>query len=108
MTVHIKRLAVGIETPDHLAQVQAARLAASKEKGENRLFTYTRMAPKRVDELVDGGSLYWIVKGHMRVRQRILGVETDVDEEGRGYCKLQIDPTLVPLKSRPHKPFQGW
>jgi len=108
MTVHIRRLAVGTESIDTLSAFQAQRLANARQAGKDKLYTYTRMTPKRAAELVDGGSLYWVIKGMIRVRQQILGVETDRDEEGRKFCKLHISPELVPTELMPHKAFQGW
>jgi hypothetical protein len=108
MTIHLRRLAVGIESIEHLAEVQRRRRESFHAKGIDKLYTYTGFTPKRADELVDGGSLYWVIKGVMRVRQRVLGVEPDTREDGKRFCKLWIDPQLVRVEPRPQKAFQGW
>lgn len=108
MTLHLKRLAVGTESVDHLADFQAQRLTEYRAAGDDRLFTFTRMVPKRATELTDGGSLYWIINGQIRVRQAILAIEEDRDETGRRFCGIQIDPQLVLVQPRAHRPFQGW
>jgi len=64
--------------------------------------------PKRIDEIVDGGSIYWVIGGFVRVRQRILEIrEEDWDDTTR-CAALVLDPLLVPVEARPTKPFQGW
>ena len=76
MTVHLVKLAVGIEDAEHLARVQKARLAAAvREKRKAVLRHVTRHRPKRADEIVSGGSLYWVIGGAIVARQRILGFE---------------------------------
>ena len=109
MTVNMIKLSVGIENIDHLTQVQEGRVRLAEAAGEGpRLFHRTRHMPRRGDELLDGGSIYWIIKGRTRARQRLIGLESDVDEEGRKFCRLMLEPGLVPTDPWPHRPFQGW
>ena len=108
MTIHLLRMAVRVENIAHLKQIQNERLQKRVTKGEARLYTFSRNIPKRVDDLIDGGSIYWIIKKYIRVRQRILGFERHTNEEGRRYCAIQIDPELVQVVPRRHKAFQGW
>jgi hypothetical protein len=106
MTLHLQKLAVGIADPDHLARVQAGR--AFRRDGRTLVPGWTRRAPTRADALLAGGSIYWVVKGTMRVRQRLVGLETDADDGGREFCRMLLDPELVPVIPTPRKPFQGW
>jgi hypothetical protein len=110
VSLHIVKLAVGIRDVDHLAEVQIRRLADIRARlgGEAKLWHKTRHGPRRGRELLDGGSMYWVVKGRIAVRQRLLGFETDADEEGRRLCHILLDPVLVPTVSRRHRAFQGW
>ncbi|MDA0241694.1 MAG: DUF1489 domain-containing protein [Proteobacteria bacterium] len=109
MPVHLLRMAVGIESLDHLRDRQAERMAQSPGgKGKARLLTYTRNVPKRADELIADGSIYWVVKRFVRVRQKILSIEPITTEEGRRRCQIELDPTLVRTELHPHKAFQGW
>lgn len=101
--LNLIKLCVGCESPDHLRDWQAGRLAA-----QGRIVHITRMVPKRSEELLDGGSLYWVIKGVVRVRQRILALHDGTDEDGRGFCAIELDPELVEVEPRPHRPFQGW
>ncbi len=113
VTVHLRKLCVGVDHPDQLAAWQARRLAAAGGR-PGTLFHQTRNHPKRRDEILDGGSLYWIIRGVMRVRQRVIGIEDapmqggDQDMRRRPACRLILDPVLVPVEPRAHRPFQGW
>lgn len=117
MTTHIIRLAVGVASVEHLQQIQKRRLAdARRELGRRkaRLRTFTRNRPRRAAGLLGGadgdagGSLYWVVKGIIRVRQRVLGLEDAVNPEGRKCCALILDPELVLTVPRAKRAFQGW
>ena len=66
------------------------------------------MVPTRAAELVDGGSLYWVVKGSVQCRQRLLEVRPFVDSEGISRCHLMLDPAVVRTDWQPRRPFQGW
>lgn len=109
MTLHLIKLCVGIDDVDHLARVQARRLADAKKRGEPAVLRhFTRMTPRRRDELLDGGSLYWVIKGVVRVRQRLVGIEDGVNARGQPCCVLLYDPRHVRTQPRAHRPFQGW
>ncbi|MEO0607953.1 MAG: DUF1489 domain-containing protein [Pseudomonadota bacterium] len=69
---------------------------------------HTRMIPKRADELSKGGSIYWVIKGLIQVRQEIVEVKKITDRGGRKACELVFDPALVPVEPTPKRPFQGW
>ena len=102
-SVHMKKLAVGIRDVDALRRRVAQRLKGRAGKH----VVLTRMMPKRVDELREGGSLYWVISGHVRARQRI----TEIEPFGSGKakrCRVTLDPEIVETERYPHKPFQGW
>lgn len=100
------KLAVGIEDPDHLARVQRRRLEDPERGG--RLVHLTRNTPRRSAELVSGGSIYWVIKGRIRVRQNLLAIETDTDREARRLCRLVLAPRLVAVEAWRCRAFQGW
>lgn len=109
MSVNLLRMAVGIESTGHLRRRQAERLEAyQREHGEAVLRTFTRNVPRRAGELIDGGSIYWVIKRFIRVRQRILGVDEFRNDEGKRRCFITLDPELTPVEMRTQKPFQGW
>jgi len=103
MVVHIRKLAAGVVDIEELEAIHAGRLQDS-----DTLYTYTRNTPKRQKELLDGGSIYWVIKGQFRVRQEILGFQTEVDEEGRKYCLIILKPGLLRTELKAQKAFQGW
>lgn len=101
--LHLAKLAVGVRDIEHLREVQAERAERSPP-----LRHRTRAFPRRHQEVVDGGSMYWVISGSMLVRQRILGITEDRRDDGSACTGLLLDPRLVPLAGRPTKPFQGW
>jgi len=68
----------------------------------------TRMAPKRAEEILEGGSLYWVVAGFVCVRQRILDIRAEPAPDGSSHTALVLDPELVAVAARAVRPFQGW
>ncbi|MAF49737.1 MAG: DUF1489 domain-containing protein [Rhodospirillales bacterium] len=108
MTVHLLRMAVRVESIGQLRSIQAERLKQSAKGRKKRLFTHTRNVPRRSEELLDGGSIYWVVRRYIRVRQKIIGVEQGTNSEGRKYCAIELDPELVMVEPRRQKAFQGW
>ncbi|MBV9554396.1 MAG: DUF1489 domain-containing protein, partial [Alphaproteobacteria bacterium] len=76
------------------------------ERGEG--WVYTRNHPRRTEEVLNGGSLYWVVKGQIRARHRIVGFRSERDGNGRTYCLILTDAALVPTLPRAFRPFQGW
>ena len=103
MPLHLLKLAVGIDSLDQLRHIRAARQA---ERGGS--WVYTRNHPRRAQEVLAGGSIYWIIRGQIRVRQLITGFHRERDDNGRRYCRIDIDASLVPTLARPWRPFQGW
>jgi hypothetical protein len=105
MTLNLLKMAVGIEDVDHLAEVQRDR---RKKAADGRARHFTRNVPKRAAELLDGGSMYWIIRGQIRVRQRLLAIETGVDVHGKPGCALVLAAKLVRTVPRPARAMQGW
>ena len=101
--LHLTKLAVGVRDIEHLREMQAERAKRSPP-----LRHRTRNFPRRHEEVLDGGSMYWVINGSMLVRQRILDIVDDSREDGTACTGLILDPSLVPLTGRPTKPFQGW
>jgi hypothetical protein len=102
--IHLIKLAVGIRDIAHLRGAQHARAEASGDLTVRR--AYTRNKPVRAD--AGEGSLYWVIQGVIRCRQKLLGFETEHDAEGRRYCLFRLDPELIPVAPTRKAPFQGW
>ena len=101
--LNLLKLAVGIDNIDQLRQIREARAA---ERGGN--WVYTRNHPRRAQEVLAGGSIYWVIRGQIRVRQRVIGFRSERDDNGRRYCLIDVDAKLVATLSRTWRPFQGW
>lgn len=101
--LHLIKLSVGPKEVAELAALQARRAGLDPP-----LRHQTRMFPKRAAELVDGGSIYWVIAGFVRVRQRLLDIREEQSEGGLSYAGLVLDTELVLVEPRPQKPFQGW
>lgn len=97
--LHLAKLAVGVQN--------VAELRARQEQ-RAELRHLTRSIPRRRDEILEGGSLYWVVSGAMVVRQRLLGIAESTYQDGSRCCALLLDRELVAVQARPMKPFQGW
>ncbi len=109
MPLHLIKLCVGIDDIAHLRAVQHRRREQARAAGEKpRLAHVTRQTPRRRDELLDGGSLYWVIRGFIQVRQLLRGMETFTDEGGIRRCRLLISEDLVAVRPTPRRPFQGW
>ena len=109
MTLHLIKLCVGADDVEDLRSWQAERLAEKRKRKEKPVLAHvTRMVPTRAAEILDGGSLYWVMKGIIRCRQRIVDIEPFVDGEGIKRCRLVLDPEIVLVRRRERRPFQGW
>ena len=107
--VNLIKLAVGVEDIGHLADLQRARIAQNVARGLSAHPRHiTRMRPRREADLLDGGSLYWVIKGVIRARQRIVALEEVMGEDGVKRCAIVLDPELRPTEPRAHRAFQGW
>jgi hypothetical protein len=108
VTVHLVKLCVGVTEPEELSAWQKRRWNEAKKAGRKPEYRHiTRNTPKRAAEILDGGSLFWVMKGVIRVRQRIKAVESIV-WDGEPHCKLVLDRKLVRVTPRPMRAFQGW
>ncbi len=110
MTLNLIKLSVGIDSVEALAHWQAQRLRQMKAMGERRprLFHRTGQKPKRDAELLNGGSIYWVIKGLIQARQKLLGFDEGTRPNGRPCCLILLDRMLVPVQPSPRRAFQGW
>ena len=109
MTLHLIKLSVGIENLDHLAQAQSARLKQAKVQGKGLYLQHlTRHMPRRKKELLDGGSLYWVIKGVIQVRQKIIGIEATQRHNGDRACAILYDAEQIRTEPQRFRAFQGW
>jgi hypothetical protein len=102
---NLQKLCVGTESVEDLAAWQDLRRQSWPDGLPRHI---TRMWPKREAELLNGGSLYWVFKGVILARQRILAMEERRGEDGVARCALVLDPDLVRTEGAPRRAFQGW
>lgn len=103
--INLLKLCVGAESVEDLEDWQTSQ-APRWPKG--RAVHVTRMWPKREAEVLAGGSLYWVIKGQVLARQRILGLERVEGADGIGRCALLLDTAVIRTAAAPRRPFQGW
>ena len=103
MALHLIKLCVGAESVEDLQQWVDRRMKTYGEQVHT-----TRMQPKRGDEIVGQGSLYWVIKGTILCRQKLIGIRPFTDAEGIARCDLLMEPVIVRVQPRRRGPFQGW
>lgn len=102
MSLHLIKLCVGADTPEDLRVWREARAKAG-----HRPIVHTRNTPKHAAELLDGGSLFWVFRGVVLIRQRIAAIET-VGEGVQRRCEILLDDAQIPTAPQPRRAFQGW
>jgi hypothetical protein len=109
MVLHLIKLAVGVDDLAHMKKLQANRRKQRRQPPRSPHWVYTRNTPRRGDELLAGGSLYWVVRGVIRCRQELVGFDEDFDkEEAHKYCKIKVKRTIIRTAPRACRAFQGW
>src|ERR1700712_1607201 len=109
MPLHLIKLAVGCDSVKELKSWVAERMRTAKQEGLPRHHIHiTRMMPKRGEELLAGGSLYWVIRGEVAAREKIIAIEPFRDKDGIGRCRLVMQAKVIAVSPRPMRPFQGW
>jgi hypothetical protein len=107
--LNLVKLCVGCDSVEDLDEWIAFRLNEKRLRGEPVEHCHTtRMVPKQADAITSGGSLYWVIKGNVQCRQRILDIRPFTDGEGIGRCHIVLEPKLVRTEWQPRRAFQGW
>ena len=101
--LHLIKLAVGVPT----VEAFEARVQTRRESGDG-MQVWTRSFPKRAAEVLEQGSLYWVVAGLVAVRQRVTAIEQDTYDDGSHCCRIEVEPVLVRVAQIRMRPFQGW
>lgn len=109
MALNILKLCVGVSAVEELQAWIDYRLDEKRRQGLESVQAHTtRMIPKRAEELLDGGSLYWVIKGNVQVRQHLVDIRPFVDVNGIKRCDLVLEPRLILTQWQPRRAFQGW
>lgn len=109
MTIHLQKLSVGSESIDTLRDWQKSVVRRRVKDGLSPHHQHvTRMTPKQREALLEGGSIYWVIKGLIQCRNRIIDLEEVRTSDGRKACAIMMEPDLVATVPVPRRPFQGW
>lgn len=108
MHAHLMRTGVGVDSVEHLYEIQKTYRHAVDETGHDIAFFTTRNMPQRANDLINGGSVYWIIKRFISARQEIIDIKQDIDEEGKKFCRITMKPNIMLVEPTPHKHIQGW
>ncbi|MEZ5791564.1 MAG: DUF1489 family protein [Nitratireductor sp.] len=109
MALHLVKLCVGVSSVEELVAWIDWRLDEKRRLGQAAEQKHTtRMVPKRAAELLDGGSLYWVIKGNVQIRQELIDIRPFTDKEGIQRCDLVLHPKPVLTQWQPRRAFQGW
>jgi len=103
--LHLIKLSVGTESVDDLISWQARRRAQTPDGLPHHV---TRMWPRRADEVLRGGSIYWVIQGFVQCRQRVLRLDEAIGQDGIRRCAFVLDPEIVRTTTARKRPFQGW
>ena len=106
--IHLIKLCVGVDSVEELEEWRAQRRAMGLGRPDGLNFHRTRMTPKRADEIAGQGSLYWVIGGEIRGRQKIAGFEPSVRDDGVPACDILLEPGVIRTVPRPRAAFQGW
>lgn len=107
MTLHLLRTAVGAQSVEQLQRFVRGRVI--DWHGREASWISTRRYPTRADEILEsGGSLYWIVQRQLCVRQKIVDIIKDSDDEGRSLCRIFLEADLIRTQPYERRHIQGW
>lgn len=109
MTIHMVKLCVGADTVSDLEAWVKNRAAENEKAGRGKVHHHiTRMHPRREEDLVKDGSIYWVIKGVIQARQRIVGFERRTGADGIERTAILLEPKLILTETQPRRAFQGW
>lgn len=103
MPLNLIKLAVGIEDLEHLERRQT-----QTRNAEGNYRHRTRMMPQRDKDVLDGGAMYWVIRGLILLRQPIVSLAQDTDDNGKSLCVIELEPRQILVQPRAQRPFQGW
>jgi hypothetical protein len=109
MTLHILKLCVGADSVEDLENYIESRYRIGGDRLElGRPYHTTRMVPKRESQVLDGGSLYWVIKGNVQCRQRLHAITPTIGQDGIPRCNLVLERKVIRTQWQPRRAFQGW
>ena len=104
-TIHLVKLSVGTED---IPDLEAWHRLPQAQSPDGLPWHITRMWPKREADVLNGGSIYWVIKGEIQGRQRIVRLDEVTGSDGIHRCGIVLDPEIVRVAATPKRAFQGW
>ena len=109
MTINLIKISVGIEDIDHLKRRQEQSISNAISSGVvPEIVHYTRNTPRRANEWLQGGSIYWVIKRFIRVRQLIKDIRQVNGPKGKKSCAIILEPGIIRTEIKKFRVFQGW
>lgn len=109
MTIHLIKLSVGSKSIETLAAYQQGLAQRRAQEGLPAFADHiTRMSPRQKAEVLEGGSIYWVIKGIIQCRNTVVDLAETHTQDGRKACRIVLAPDLVPVVPTPKRAFQGW
>ena len=106
--VNLVKIAVGVTTVEELILRQTEFLKKINDKNFPYFYHSTRMMPKKYEDIISNGSLYWVIKGAICARQKVLDIVKFEDTDGKKRCKIFLAAGIIKTKPVRKRPFQGW
>ena len=106
--VNLVKIAVGVTTVEELSLRQTEFLKRNNDQNFPYFYHSTRMMPKKHDDIISNGSLYWVIKGAICARQKVLDIVKFEDTDGKKRCKIYLAAEIVKTRPVKKRPFQGW
>ena len=107
-TVNIVKLAVGVKSVEELALIQKRFMNQSRGHSSKGFYHSTKLMPKKYEAIVASGSLYWVIKGVICARQKIVEIIKQEDDAGVKRCRIYLDNSIIKTTPIRKRPFQGW
>ena len=104
-TMNLVKLCVGVNTVEELEEWQVKRRQSGVYTAPEHI---TRFRPRRYEEVLNGGSLYWVINGKISARQRIVAFDQRIDHNDIKRWAIVFDEQIVRTEPVPRRPFQGW
>ena len=106
--VNIVKLAVGVRSVEELALIQKRFLNQPGGQISKGFYHSTKLMPKKHEAIVESGSLYWVIKGVICARQKIVEIIKQEDTDGVKRCRIYLGNSIIKTTPIRKRPFQGW
>ena len=107
-TINIVKLAVGVQSVEELALIQRRFLNQPSAQTSKGFYHSTKLMPKKHEAIVESGSLYWVIKGVICARQKIVEIIKQEEPDGIKRCRIYLEDSIIKTTPIRKRPFQGW